>query len=141
MAVAGVGTVPGGHWDAALTHPAAVAAGLLGRNAPGTPAPYVFSTQLGHELTLVGRPHDGEEVVLRGDPATGPWTALYVTRDAYLPEDPAAGPARLVAGFTVDRPRDVSPLRKLLAGGARPVLDLEAALDPAVPLRRAVVQG
>ncbi|WP_418606653.1 oxidoreductase C-terminal domain-containing protein [Georgenia sp. SUBG003] len=86
----------------------------------------------------MGRPHDGEEVLLRGDPATGPWTALYVTRDAFLTEDPAAGPARLVGGFTVDRPRDVSPLRKLLAGGNRPVLDLERALDAAVPLRRAV---
>jgi len=138
MAVSRVGTVPGGHWDAALTHPEAVAAGLLGGEAPPMPAPYVFSTQLGHELTLVGRPHDGEEVLMRGDPATGPWTALYVTRDAYLPDDPATGPARLVAGFTVDRPRDVGSLRRLLAGGSRPVLDLERALDPAVPLRRAV---
>ena len=138
MTVAGVGTVPGGHWDAALTHPAALVAGLLGHDAPPTPAPYVFSTQLGHELTLVGRPHDGEEIVLRGDPDAGGWTALYLTREAYLPTDPATGPARLVGGFTVDRPRDVSPLRKLLAGGARPVLDLDRALDPSVPLRRAV---
>jgi 3-phenylpropionate/trans-cinnamate dioxygenase ferredoxin reductase component len=139
MTVSGVGTVPGGHWDAALTHPAAVVAGLLGHDAPPTPAPYVFSTQLGHELTLVGRPHDGEEIVLRRDPAGGGWTALYLTREAYLPTDPAAGPARLVGGFTVDRPRDVGPLRKLLAGGSRPVLDLDRALDTAVPLRRAVV--
>lgn len=133
--------VPGGHWDAALQHPAAVVAGLLGTPAPATPAPYVFSTQLGHELTLVGRASEGvgdpaEErpatrVVLRGDPAgSDGWTALYV--------EELTGTPGLVGGFTVDRPRDVGPLRKALAGGATPALDVEAARDPGVQLRRAL---
>lgn len=139
--LAGGALLPGGHWDAALHHPAAVVADLLGHPLPVTPAPYVFSTQLGHEVTLVGQPshsvgHPAAEepdtrMVLRGDPASGDgWTALYVEETDGVP--------RLVAGFTVDRPRDVGALRKALAAGASPELDVDAAADPAVPLRRAL---
>lgn len=123
------GVLPGAHWDGALNHPAAVAAGLLGEPAPpADPAPYVFSTQLGRELTVVGSPPAGAEVMLRGDPSAGPWTALYVQR----------GPAGVVlhAGFTVDRPRDVGALRKALSAPAHPTIDIEAATDPATPLRK-----
>ncbi|MDD9207652.1 FAD-dependent oxidoreductase, partial [Georgenia sp. 10Sc9-8] len=139
-------TVPGGHWDGALQHPAALAADLLGQEVPAPPAPYVFSTQLGHDLTLVGHPSPTAQVVLRGDPlgAAG-WTALYLERpdaevgpgETVLPA-PAAGPFRLAAGLTVDRPRDVGALRRLLAGGGRPPVDTSVLTDPAVPLRRAV---
>ncbi|WP_448073315.1 NAD(P)/FAD-dependent oxidoreductase [Georgenia yuyongxinii] len=132
MEVPGVGLVPGGHWDAALTHPAALVADLLGQAGPPLAAPYVFSTQLGHDLALVGMPDDDASLVLRGDPG-GAWTALLVEPA----KDGATGV--LLAGFTVDRPRDVGPLRKLLADGARPVLDLTRAADPAVQLRRAVL--
>ncbi|GAA4417415.1 FAD-dependent oxidoreductase [Georgenia halophila] len=131
MTVAGLGTVPGGHWDAALTQPAAVVAGLLGGEQPPTPAPYVFSTQFGRHLTLVGRSGDGARVVYRGDPTGPAWTALFV-------EDRPGSTVRLVAGFTADRPRDVGPLRRLLVGGARPALDVEKAADPAVPLKKAL---
>lgn len=125
------GVLPGAHWDGALNHPAAVAARLLGdAAAPADPAPYVFSTQLGRELTVVGTPRLDSEVVLRGDPQAGPWTALYVHR----------GPAGAVlhAGFTVDRPRDVGALRKALSAPAHPTIDIAAAADPATPLRKAL---
>jgi len=130
MTTAELGTVPGGHWDAALTHPAALAAGLLGQDLPAIPAPYVFSTQLGHDVAVVGHPSPTAAVVDRSDGES--WTALYVEH-----EDDAA--ARLVAGFTADRPRDVGQLRRLLAGGGSPRLDLAAAADPAVPLKKAVL--
>ncbi|MHB1065398.1 MAG: NAD(P)/FAD-dependent oxidoreductase [Georgenia sp.] len=155
MTVPGLGLVPGGHWDGALTHPAALVTDLLGGRAAPPAAAYVFSTQLGHDLTFVGVPTAQAELVLREDGAG--WTALFVElsdQDAGGPDatgrpvagQPATGrPAtggpvtgRLTAGFTVDRPRDVGPLRKLLAGGARPVLDLDRAADPGVPLRKAV---
>ncbi|MFD1506663.1 NAD(P)/FAD-dependent oxidoreductase [Georgenia yuyongxinii] len=132
MAVPGVGLVPGGHWDAALTHPAALAADMLGQAPPPLAAPYVFSTQLRHDLAFVGMPDDAASLVLRGDPG-GAWTALLVERAT----DGTTG--RLLAGFTVDRPRDVGPLRKLLADGTRPVLDLARAADPAMQLRRAAL--
>ena len=125
------GVVPGAHWDGALSHPAALVAGLLGTTdgpAPD-PAPYVFSTQLGHELTVVGHVPAGAEVVLRGEPGAGTWTALYVVPDA-------DGVPRLHAGLTVDRPRDVGQLRKALAGPEHPTIDPAAAADPAVQLRK-----
>ncbi|MFC7406480.1 NAD(P)/FAD-dependent oxidoreductase [Georgenia alba] len=131
MTTPGLGTVPGGHWDAALTHPAALVAALVGDEVPPTPAPYVFSTQLGRDVALVGRPRDDLRVLYRGDPAGREWSALVV-------DD--SGPApRLVAGFTADRPRDVGPLRRLLAGGATPGLDPGAAADVGTPLKKAVL--
>lgn len=129
MTTAELGPVPGGHWDAALTHPAALAAGLLGQDLPPLPAPYVFSAQLGHDIAVVGTPREDARLIDRGDDEA--WTALYVT-------GPAAAP-RLLAGLAADRPRDVGHLRRLLAAGAAPVLDPEAAADPAVPLRKAVL--
>lgn len=127
------GVVPGAHWDGALNHPAALVADLLGTEDGDLPdpAPYVFSTQLGHELTVVGQVPPGAELVLRGKPGNGPWTALYVTRD---PE----GAPRLRAGFTVDRPRDVGPLRRALSAPHHPVVDVAAARDPRTQLRRAL---
>lgn len=130
------GTLPGAHWDGALSHPTALVADLLGRPAParGTdPAPYVFSTQLGHELTVVGQVPAGDAtVLLRGNPDDGAgWAALWTTPD----ED---GQPRLRAGFTVDRPRDVGPLRKALSAARYPRLDLAAAADPSVQLRQAL---
>jgi NADPH-dependent 2,4-dienoyl-CoA reductase/sulfur reductase-like enzyme len=124
------GWVPGGHWDAALRGPAVAVAGLLGTD-PAEPdlAPYVFSTQLGHELALYGLPGTDDEVLLRGDPAGAEgWTALWFT----------PGTGTLTAAFAVDRPRDVGGARRLFAGPALPVLDRERAVDPAVPLTKAV---
>ncbi|MBW0254788.1 FAD-dependent oxidoreductase [Cellulomonas sp. PS-H5] len=124
------GWVPGGHWDAALRGPAVAVAGLLGRQAAESDlAPYVFSTQLGHELALYGLPGAADDVVLRGDPAgEDGWTALW-----FAPGHPE-GTGTLTAVFAVDRPRDVGAARRLLAGAALPVLDRARAADPAVPL-------
>lgn len=127
------GWVPGGHWDAALRGPAVAVAGLLGHEAAESDlAPYVFSTQLGHELALYGLPGPGDEVVLRGDPAGDDgWTALW-----FAPGGGATG--TLTAVFAVDRPRDVGGARRLLAGAVLPVLDRARAADPAVALPKAV---
>ncbi|WP_431838482.1 FAD-dependent oxidoreductase [Cellulomonas sp. Y8] len=128
------GWVPGGHWDAALRGPAVAVAGLLGREAAESDlAPYVFSTQLGHELALYGLPGAADDVVLRGDPAGDDgWTALW-----FAPGRPE-GTGTLTAVFAVDRPRDVGAARRLLAGAALPVLDRARAADPAVPLAKAL---
>lgn len=126
------GWVPGGHWDAALRAPAQAVAGLLG-TGDGTPAdlaPYVFSTQLGHDLALYGLPGRDDEVVLRGDPATGGgWTALWF----------APGSTTLTAALAVDRPRDVAGARKLFARPELPALDRARAADPGVLLPAAAL--
>ena len=124
------GWVPGGHWDGALRGPAALVADLL-----GTPhetvdvAPYVFSTQLGHELALFGQPHTDHEVVLRGDPAGDGWAALWFRR----------GADEVAAILTVDRPRDVGAARRLFTGARLPRLDRSLARDPGRALREAAL--
>lgn len=131
------GVVAGAHWTGALTHPEAVACAITGHPAPPESAPYVFSDQLGHHLTVVGTPEPDAEVVHRGSPgAPDGWTTLWVRR----PTDGAAADVReLLAVLTVDRPRDVGPARRLLAGSRPPMIDMLRACDPAVPLKASVV--
>lgn len=124
------GWVPGGHWDGALRSPAVAVRALVTGTADDVPdpAPYVFSTQLGHELGLYGQPAASDDVVLRGDPADGaPFTALWFS----------PGTDQLTAVLAVDRPRDVAAARRLMAGADLPHLDRDAAVDPATPLRSA----
>lgn len=129
------GWVQGGHWDAALRGPAVAARALLGDPDAGSRpaddvAPYVFSTQLGHELTLHGQPGVGDDVVLRGDAAApdGLAGALWF----------ATGTDRLTAALTVDRPRDVAQARRLFTGATLPHLDRALAADPTTPLKSAL---
>lgn len=128
------GLVPGGHWDGALTGPPVAVRDLLGGPgpvasvAPGAddPAPYVFSTQLGHDLTLYGQRSASDDVVLRGDPGAGGWSALWF----------APGTDLLTAVLTVDRPRDVAAARRLFTGATLPHVDRALAADPGRPLPR-----
>ncbi|WP_051681807.1 FAD-dependent oxidoreductase [Cellulomonas sp. HZM] len=124
------GWVPPGHWDGALRGPVALVDDLLGvPGAPADPAPYVFSTQLGHELTLFGLPGTDDDVVLRGTPGgTDGWTALW-----WRP-----GTDVLTATLTVDRPRDVAAARRLFGATDLPRLDPALAADAGTPLRSAL---
>ncbi|WP_448631706.1 FAD-dependent oxidoreductase [Cellulomonas soli] len=122
------GWVPGGHWDAALRGPDVLVGDLLAEpGADRTPqdlAPYVFSTQLGHELALFGRPGADDELVLRGDPAAAEgWTAAWCTDQA------------VTAVLTVDRPRDASAARRAFTGARLPRFQRSALSDPDRPLR------
>ncbi|WP_291883938.1 FAD-dependent oxidoreductase [Cellulomonas sp.] len=121
------GWVPGGHWDGALRGPEVLVADLLGvAGVLADVAPYVFSTQLGHELALFGQPGPDDDVVLRGDPSGGDgWTAVWFRPGA----DDAA------AILTVDRPRDVGAARRLFGARDLPRLDRRLVRDLAHPLR------
>ncbi|WP_421743636.1 FAD-dependent oxidoreductase [Cellulomonas sp.] len=125
------GWIPGGHWDGALRGPAGLVADLLGTpdDTPADVAPYVFSTQLGHELALFGHPRTQDEVVLRGNPAGESWAALWYRR----------GSDEVGAILTVDRPRDVGAARRLFTGAGLPRLDRTLARDPGRPLREAAL--
>lgn len=120
------GPVPGGHWDGALRGPTVAIRVALGHGEAADPAPYVFSSQLGHELTLHGLPRPGDDVVLRGDPS-GAFGALWF----------APGSDRLTAALAVDRPRDVAAARRLFTGAELPRLERTAAADPDRSLRDA----
>ena len=135
------GVVAGSHWAGALQHPEAIACAITGRPAPPESAPYIFSDQLGHHLTLTGVPEPGTEVVHRGVPGDpSGWTTLWL-RPAIDSAGQAGEPGgrELVAVLTVDRPRDVGPSRRMLAGSRPPLLDLARARDVGVPLPTAVV--
>ncbi|HUX70102.1 MAG TPA: FAD-dependent oxidoreductase [Cellulomonadaceae bacterium] len=139
------GVVAGSHWTGALLHPEAIACAITGRPAPPESAPYVFSDQLGHHLTLTGIPAPDAEVVHRGTPGSpAGWTTLWLRpstgsggHTGGLGGEP--GGRELVAVLTVDRPRDVGPSRRMLAADRPPLLDLVRARDPGVPLPSAVV--
>ncbi|WP_263729578.1 NAD(P)/FAD-dependent oxidoreductase [Cellulomonas sp. SG140] len=142
------GWVPGGHWEAALRGPEALARHLVALDgagvgsgghradepspddpaltdpALGDPAPEVFSTQLGHDLVLLGQPGAADEVVVRGDPtASAGWSVLWLAGD------------RVTAVLVVDRHREVGPARRAFGGAELPRVDAAAAADPDVPLR------
>jgi len=98
------GWVAGGHWDEALHGPDLLARRLLGVGADGPEAtPYVFSTQLGHDLTMFGLPASQDTVTVLGDPAGAGWTALWSRGDT------------VTGALVVDRPRDVGAARRLFA--------------------------
>ncbi|WP_240930415.1 NAD(P)/FAD-dependent oxidoreductase [Isoptericola sp. BMS4] len=128
------GTVPGGHWSAALHDPDTTARAMLGVEGGSHHAPYVFSQQLGHDLALLGLPAPDSPVLLRGAPGDGPWAALYLDPVA----DSADGVATVRAVLLVDSPRDVGGVRRLMNRGQALRLDLERATDPTVRLKTAV---
>ncbi len=129
------GAVAGAHWTGALQHPEAIACAITGQPVPPESAPYVFSDQLGHHLTLTGIPEPGTEVVHRGTPGSpAGWTTLWLRPSAASGAQTGGRTSRqagsqaseqggreLVAVLTVDRPRDVGPSRRML-GASRPPL-------------------
>ncbi len=123
------GWTGGGHWDAALRGPELAVRTLLLGAEPGPvapaddPAPYVFSTQLGHDLGMLGSPGPQDVLVLR-DGGIG-WTTLWFRQ----------GTSTLTAALGVDMPRDVAAARRLFSGSGLPLLDRTLAADPTVPLR------
>ncbi|ADG75419.1 FAD-dependent pyridine nucleotide-disulfide oxidoreductase [Cellulomonas flavigena DSM 20109] len=111
------GWVPGGHWDEALHGPDVLVRHLLGVPVDGPEAtPYVFSTQLGHDLTMFGLPASDDAVTVLGDPAGDGWTTLWTRGDV------------VTGTLVVDRPRDVGAARRLFARDHLPHLVLPAGL-------------
>ncbi|MFJ7276206.1 NAD(P)/FAD-dependent oxidoreductase [Kitasatospora sp. NPDC098663] len=113
------------HWDHALQSGEAVAAAVLGADAPPyDPVPYFWSEQFGRMVQYAGRHAEGDELLWRGGPQDASWTVLWL-RDGV--------PSALLA---VDRPRDLTQGRRLIERGT--ALDRARAADPSVPLKSAV---
>ena len=118
------GWVPGGHWDEALRGPDVLVRHLLGLPVEEPEhAPHVFSTQLGHDLTMFGLPDVDDPVTLLGDPAGPGWTALW-----------HRGPT-VTGALVVDRPRDVGAARRLFARDGLPQVALPTRGDVPEDLR------
>lgn len=112
------------HWDNALHGARAVAADLLGAQAPPyDPVPYFWSEQFGRMVQYAGHHPAADRLLWRGSPQDAGWTVLWLRGRA------------LVALLAVDRPRDLAQGRRLIER-ATPI-DPTAAADPAVPLKSA----
>jgi 3-phenylpropionate/trans-cinnamate dioxygenase ferredoxin reductase component len=119
------------HWDIAMRAPTVVAANLAGGDEIYDPVPYSWSEQFGHMMQYAGYHATADRLIWRGpppptsDPGTTaePWTVCWLAGD------------RLVALLVVDRPRDLSQGRRIIAAGT-PV-DPDRLADPAVQLKNA----
>jgi 3-phenylpropionate/trans-cinnamate dioxygenase ferredoxin reductase component len=120
------------HWDAALHAPEVAAANIVGGEVEYDPVPYFWSEQFGRMVQYAGHHAGGDQLVWRGDPASGGWSACWLAcGGASAPTGP-----RLAAVLAVGRPRDLLQGRRLIASG-QPV-DAGKVADPAVPLRAAL---
>jgi 3-phenylpropionate/trans-cinnamate dioxygenase ferredoxin reductase subunit len=123
------------HWDIALHAPGVVAANIVAEEAGRTgdevydPVPYSWSEQFGRMMQYAGYHAAADRLIWRGAPPDGPspepWTACWLSGD------------RLVALLAVDRPRDLSQGRRILAASTR--VDPVRLSDPSVQLKNAVV--
>ena len=96
----------GGHWTQALNDPIRVAAHLTGQPRPtALDASEVFSTQFGHEITLVGEVPEG--VVPEYEETRRGWVWRWNTLGG-------GGEPELLALLGVDSPREISRARKAL---------------------------
>ncbi|MGE7433350.1 MULTISPECIES: NAD(P)/FAD-dependent oxidoreductase [Kitasatospora] len=118
------------HWDHALQSGRAVAASVLATALgqepaePYDPVPYFWSEQFGRMVQYVGRHAGADRLVWRGSAQDPAWAVLWLRED------------RLVGMLAVDRPRDVTQARRLIATGA--VLDPAKAADASLQLKAAV---
>ena len=104
-----------------------VAAHITVQKAAVPEIPWFWTVQHGVRLQTAGVRHPDDEVIVRGDPATGGFSVVYL-RDG-----------RLAAVDTVAGLTDFRPARKLIAQGAR--IDPVLAADPGIPLSEAVLTG
>jgi 3-phenylpropionate/trans-cinnamate dioxygenase ferredoxin reductase subunit len=112
------------HWDVAQRHGTAVGTSVVGPATPFEATPYAWSDQYGLMLQMFGRPHHGDELVLRRGATPERFLAFWLR----------AGRVGALAGL--DLPRDVAAARRLIDPAALvPVAQLE---DPDVDLRRLV---
>jgi len=102
----------------------AVAAAILGRPAPYDEVPWFWSDQYEVKLQMVGISTGHDQLVLRGDPASGQFSVCYFQN------------GRLQAIDSVNRPGDHMTGRKLLAAGT--ALTPAQAADESVELKAAL---
>lgn len=108
----------------ALAQAERVAEDITGSPARSPEVPWFWTVQHGVRLQTAGVRHPADEVIVRGTPAEGKFSVVYL-RDG-----------RLAAVDTIAGLADFRPAKKIIASGAQ--IDPAAAADPAVPLADAV---
>lgn len=102
-----------------------VAAHITGQEAAAPEIPWFWTVQHGVRLQTAGVRHPEDAMIVRGDPASGIFSVVYL-RDG-----------RVAAVDTIGGLADFRPARKLIARGDR--LDPALAADPRVPLTQATL--
>ena len=110
-----------GHWDAARLDGLAVAAVLLGQDAPGRGASWFWTDRHGRHVEVVGAPTAGTRSVVRGVPGTGSFAVLG-WRDGVL-----------TGAVAVDDARTAQAARRLVDRAV--VVDPDVLADPGTDLR------
>jgi 3-phenylpropionate/trans-cinnamate dioxygenase ferredoxin reductase subunit len=113
------------HWDNAQRAPAVAALTLLGQPAVYDPVPYFWSEAFDRMIQFAGHGEPTDTIVFREDPEADAWAACWMRDD------------RLMAVLAVDRTRDVSQARRLIADESP--LDAQLVADASVPLKKAVL--
>jgi 3-phenylpropionate/trans-cinnamate dioxygenase ferredoxin reductase subunit len=117
------------HYDNAIKQGTAAAAAMLGGDEPYTDPHWFWSDQYQHNLQSVGLAYRYDQAVLRGSAADGQFSVFYL----------AGGVVQSV--FALNRPKDVSVGRRMVAGRLRPdprvLADTDADLRELIrPARR-----
>ena len=108
-------------WQVALNQAAPVARAMLGAPEPYAELPWMWTDQYDCNMQVLGLPSPEAELILRGDVASGKFTALEL------------GPSgRIAAAITVNNGRDMSALRRLAS--AKTIWPREVLADAARPL-------
>lgn len=106
----------------AIEHAKTIAATILGQPSPRVAAPWFWSHQYDSKLQTVGLAAGHDETVLRGDPAAGSFSLLYLRR------------GRIVALDCVNSTRDFAQGRVLVEGRAV-VAGSKRLADSTTPLK------
>jgi anthranilate 1,2-dioxygenase ferredoxin reductase subunit len=118
-------------WQVALNQAAPVARAMLGALEPYAELPWMWTDQYDCNVQVLGLPSPEVELIVRGDVASGKFTALEL-----------ASSGRIAAAITVNNGRDMSAIRRLasakttwprevLADAARPLAELAKAAQRA----------
>jgi 3-phenylpropionate/trans-cinnamate dioxygenase ferredoxin reductase component len=116
------------HWDVALQQGRHAARGMLGETEPYRELPYFFSDLADWTgFEYVGPAYEWDEVVFRGDPESGEFSAWYLQGGA------------VKGTLAVGRSEDLVPARALIEAGTdvsahtEALADVDSELDSIVP--------
>jgi len=109
------------HYDNAIRQAENAARNMLGEAVAYAPVPYFWTEQFDWMAQYIGYAERWDKLVYRGEPASGAGAIFYL--DA----------GRLRAVLSVNRPRDLGALRKLVGAGVQ--LDSALLADESLDLR------
>jgi 3-phenylpropionate/trans-cinnamate dioxygenase ferredoxin reductase subunit len=95
-------------WQHAERHAKAVCSNIFGAAAPYNDVPWFWSEQYELNIQMVGIPASWDDLVFRGEVDSGSFSVIYLSN------------GEIVAANCFNRPKEVTPLRKMIASQTRP---------------------